>query len=87
MLLSLECYWLLPESKEFYSKKKYFSNITDGIESGNIVKVHQIAKENPQIWQEYNNNNSKLEYVEKWIEEKCQNWELALELLAIYYQD
>lgn len=51
VLLSLECYWLLPESKEFYSKKKDFSNITDGIESGNIQKVYDIAKENPKIWQ------------------------------------
>jgi hypothetical protein len=78
VLLSLECYWLLPESKEFYSKKKDFSNITDGIQSGNIQKVYDIAKENPLIWQEYNSIYSNLEFVEAWIDEKKNNWELAL---------
>ena len=68
VLLSLECYWLLPESKEFYSKKKDFSNITDGIQSGNIQKVYDIARSNPQIWQEYNSLYHNLEFVEAWIE-------------------
>jgi hypothetical protein len=87
VLLSLECYWLLPESKEFYAKKKDFSNITDGIQSGNIQKVYEIARDNPQIWQEYNSIFHNLEFVEAWIDDKKHNWQLALELLAIYYQD
>lgn len=57
------------------------------MESGNIQKVFEIARENPLIWQEYNSRSSRLELVEKWIGEKRHNWELALELLAIYYED
>jgi hypothetical protein len=51
VLLSLECYWLLPESRENYSKQKCESSIRDGISSGNLAKVYDIAKQNPEIWQ------------------------------------
>jgi hypothetical protein len=84
VLLSLECYWLLPNDRASYSKQKCESSIRDGINSGNLAKVYEIAKQNPEIWQQ---SDEYLEFIEKWIEEKRINWELALELLAIYYQN
>lgn len=52
VLLSLECYWLLPNSRESYARQKCESSIRDGIVSGNLAKVYEIAKQNPEIWQQ-----------------------------------
>ena len=83
-LLSLECYWLLPESPQFYSKLKDLSNIRDGVSSGNIQKVYDIAKGNPPIWRE---SSEYLPVMEEWIQQRKNGWELALELLEIYYAE
>lgn len=64
VLLSLECYWLLPNPKESYSRQKSESSIRDGISSGNLAKVYEIAQQNPEIWQQ---SGEYLEYIERCI--------------------
>lgn len=83
VLLSLECYWLLPNPRESYSRQKSESSIRDGISSGNLAKVYEIARQHPEIWQQ---SGEYLEYIERCIETKRADWELALELLALFYQ-
>lgn len=82
VLLSLECYWLLPEPREYYARQKDLSSIKDGVESGNLQKVLEIALANPRIWQEA----GYLQKMEEWVEQQRSGWQTALELLAIYYQ-
>ncbi len=64
MLLSLECYWLLPNSRESYAKQKCESSIRDGIVSGNLAKVYEIARQNPEIWQQ---SSEYLDLIQSWI--------------------
>jgi hypothetical protein len=47
ILLSLECYWLFPESKEYYKKLKHMTTIREGISTGNIDKIYEVSIEYP----------------------------------------
>lgn len=72
LLLSLECYWLLPEPKEFYAQLKCKTSIKEGIKSGDIPKILEIVKENRTIWQEC--GAGYVEWLEDWIKARKNNW-------------
>jgi hypothetical protein len=60
---------------------KNMTTIKEGITTGNIDKIYEVATQYPDIWRECND----VTWLESWILEKKPNWEKALSLLALHY--
>ena len=82
VLMTLECYKLFSENKEFYNKTKYIDTIREGEKNGNVRKIYETAIESMDTWKEVGDPK----WLEDWVEERKPDWELALELLAAYYE-
>lgn len=57
--------------------------IREGISTGNIEKIYEVSKLDPEVWRE----NADIIWLQDWIEHKKLNWEKALSLLALYYEN
>ncbi len=57
--------------------------IREGISTGNIDKIYEVSKLDPEVWRE----NADIVWLENWIEHQEPNWEKALILLALYYEE
>ena len=60
---------------------KNMATIKEGIITGNIDEIYEVALQYPEIWREC----SDVTWLESWILDKKSNWERALSLLALYY--
>lgn len=82
VLMTLECYKLFSENKEFYNRTKYIDTIREGMKNGNVRKIYDTAMENIETWKEI----GEPKWLEDWIQDRKPDWELALDLLAFYYE-
>lgn len=52
VLLTLECYWLFPHSREHYRNQLYTETVQEGYRSGNVRKIYQQALTDVGIWKQ-----------------------------------
>ena len=82
-VLFVKFYALLPHKKEYYQEERDRVIFEKCMRQGDIETVYKKAKKDPEIWKKLDAT----EWLERMIAEQNEGWELALELLTLYYDE